>query len=199
VQQPFRAELFEPQQPLLAFQVSEQALLNGVRRQAQGVCYLLKDGSTMEVGMDLSLCAGTLRFTRAGSGGSAEDQLPQLLGRMSGNHFELAAVFEQLGQALMDELGRIIAEGFAEFVFQLAAGMADLFAEQIEQLLGDFQPGGVAGVDVNRNDPVAGKTDPDQSAGEHGALVSLPAGHHAELFYWFIPAKRLGSPRFAEA
>src|SRR5262249_37375290 len=80
---------------------------------------------------------------------------------------EIAAVFEQLRQPLVDELARVVAERLALVLLQLAARPPVLAAEQFQQPLGYFQPGGVVNVQVVGDDAVAGVADAHHLAGQH--------------------------------
>ena len=111
---------------------------------------------------------GAIEAGSMGLGGCLENQLAQLLRRVPGNNFELAAIFQQLGQPLMDELPRIGIKGFADIVFQFAASPAFLGPEELQQTFRDRQPHRVLRIDVIRQDAVTGVTDAKKFACEHG-------------------------------
>ena len=67
----------------------------------------------------------------------------------------------------MHELAGVVAERLALFVVQLAARPALAAAEHLQHALGRFQPRGVVGREVVRDDAVAGVADADHFAGEH--------------------------------
>src|SRR5262249_14792464 len=98
-----------------------------------------------------------------------------LLGRVAGDDLERAAVLQQLGEPLVDELARVVAERLAALVLQLAARPPFLPAEQPQQPLRHLVPGGVAGVEVAGEDAVPREADADHLTGEHGDAAPPPA------------------------
>src|SRR5262245_51612880 len=88
---------------------------------------------------------------------------------MAGDNLELAAVFEQLEQPLVDQLAGVVAEGFLDLLLDLAARAPFLAAEHFEHLLGYLQPGGAVRIEVARQDAIPGMADADHLAREHCA------------------------------
>src|SRR5262249_41726072 len=101
--------------------------------------------------------AASLFGDGAVQGGGAEGSLTQLLGRMVGGNLELAAVFQQLDEPLLDELARIFAESFLDFLLDRATRAAVLIAEDLEESFGRFEPGFAFRVEIVGKDAVAAR------------------------------------------
>src|SRR5207253_1216975 len=133
-----------------AFQIRKETINDGFRSQPKRGCYFLKDRLTVEASAD---------FVRPGClalpSGTGEYQLPQLLGRMAGDDFKVAAILEEFGQPLMDELSRIVAKRLAHLLFNLAARATHLAAKYFQQALGDFEPRGTRRVEIIGDDALA--------------------------------------------
>src|SRR5262249_31417916 len=99
--------------------------------------------------------------------GGAEDRRADILRWLSRHDLELTAILQELRQPEMDKLRRIIANKLVEFFFQFTASPALHSAKQIEQLLGEHGPLLVGGVEVVRQQAIAGVADADHFAGEH--------------------------------
>ncbi len=165
LQQAFGGDILELRQPLFTFEIGEQTLIDGFRRQAEFRRNFRQNGRAVEdKGSRLLAPPG-----RDAEGGGA-----QLFGRRRRVHLELAAVLQQLGQSLMHELAGVVAERLALFVVQLAARLALTAAEHLQHPLGRLQPGGIGRVDVVGDDAIAGVADADHFAGEHGWMGLRP-------------------------
>src|SRR5262245_42664215 len=95
---------------------------------------------------------------------------------MPGDDFELAAVFEQLGETLLHERQRCVAERGGDLLLDLAARVPFLAAKDVDQPLGEPLVGRVIDSRERRDDPVARISDSNERAGEHWELGSTAGG-----------------------
>ena len=131
LQQPLGGYVLEFRQPLFTFEVREKPPIDGFRRQCEFRGDFRQDGAAVE---------DERRRLPAPSGRRAESGGAQLLRRGGRVHLEFAAVFQELGQALMHELAGVVAERLALLVVQLAARPALAAAEHLQHPLGRLQP-----------------------------------------------------------
>ena len=98
--------------------------------------------------------------------------------------FELTAVFQQLGQAPVNELRRVVADRFLNFLLHLAAGLALHLPEDFEKQLGNLVPLPVGDIQITGNEPVARVPNTDELASQHGSPkgMMLPPAFAGELF-----------------
>ena len=153
LEQQVRADRFEMHHPLLALEVCEQAAVDFLGRHVQVTADGGEDSGPVE------RPGGTSRFR------GAEDDLAKLFRRMPGDGLELAAIFEKLGQSLLDERERSVAERGGDVVLNFAARVRFLAVKDFEQLLGHRDVSRVIDGGIGRDDPVADKTDADEGAG----------------------------------
>src|SRR5205823_3797185 len=121
--------VLEAYELLLGLKVREQTEIDFGRRQAESGCRVRKDRVAVKAG-------GTAPSLLC----EAENRFAQLLRRLAGHHLKIAAVFEELGQSLVNELPRVAAKGFFEVGFQPAARAALLAAKQFQQPARRLQP-----------------------------------------------------------
>ena len=163
----FRGEVGEPQHPLLVRQVREQGPVHVVGTDAEFGPGSGQHGSPVEP-------AGPALHPREPEGGLAD-----LVRRGVGRRLEFAAVFEELGQPLVDELGGAVADEPFEVGREFAAGPAGPVPVGEEELVGDAEPVGRVGVEVQWHQLGAGRADADELAGKHEEPVGSGSWHEA--------------------
>ena len=102
----------------------------------------------------------------------SENRLTQFLGWMARRRLEIAAVFQQLGEPLINLRLRQVAERFLRFRLKLSARLADPCREQRDELLGEQHDRRFFDVEILRNESVAYIANADQVSGKH-RIVSL--------------------------
>src|SRR5205823_1730674 len=89
----------------------------------------------------------------------AKNGLAQLLRWMPRHHLELAAIFEQFREPLLQERQRRVAERGGDLLADFAAGVPFLAAVDVEQLLRQREVGRVVHRRVDGEDAAAGVPD----------------------------------------
>jgi hypothetical protein len=152
VQQVLGGAVRKLQDPALVLQVGEQALLDLCRGQAQ------RRPDLGQYRLAVERRSGLLPVRHGGP----ERGVAQLLGRVVGRDLELAAVFEQVGEPLVDQRPRPLADHVFELGPHLPAGVAGRPAEREQQLLRHPEPAAVGRVEVERDELVPGVPDADE-------------------------------------
>ena len=102
-----------------------------------------------------------------GSSGREKNLFVRVVRRMSGINFKFAAIFEQLGHALLHQLTRMIANGLAQLLLRLAPCLARQRAKHFKQMRGHLAPVPFLNVDVDGNQLIAMNANANELAGEH--------------------------------
>jgi hypothetical protein len=136
-------EVLEPDAPLLTPQIREQPPVHGLDRPSDLGRDLFEDGIPVK------------RCSRSAClGGGQEGSLSQLVRLLLGIDLKFAAVFQKLGQPLMDELGRIVADRLQDFFLHLPTGLALHLPEDFQEALGHRSPVSVCEVQISRDQAV---------------------------------------------
>jgi hypothetical protein len=160
--------VLEADQPLLAFQIGKDSLIDGFGRHLQPGGNVLQNRVAVKGAGRLNGTRYFLIVAATADGSCRKHQLTQFLRRMATHYLEFAAVFQQLGQALVHKLAGVGTERFFQILLERAAGPAFLAAEQIQKALGHLLPGRIGHVQVTGDDPITGVTNADQFTGKHG-------------------------------
>ena len=97
-------------------------------------------------------------------GGGGEDLLADQVGRDVGHDLELGAVFQHLGQPAVHERRLApAAEQLVDLLLDLPAGHPHALAEDQQQALGRLEPLRALAIEIERDHPLLGDPDPDQS------------------------------------
>ena len=123
LQEARRRDLGEPHEALFTLEIGEQARLDGRSLQSERRCDLVEHRVALE------RCPRFLADLSAVSGCRGEDGLAQRLGRMAGECLEIAAVLQQLRQALVNLRLRQVAERLVRLGLDLPARLADRLGE----------------------------------------------------------------------
>ena len=107
-------------------------MLDNFGSQLQVAGHLPQYGRAVELQVRLA-GIGRVRLLPAHRG-SGEDGFAHFIGRITGDHLKFAAVFQQFGQALMNELAGICAKDIVHILIQFAARATLPAAEQLQEL-----------------------------------------------------------------
>ncbi len=164
IDQPLRAEVFEPQEAVFILQIREEARRDHLGREAEFAADAGQDRVAVE-----RLAMAIVSEPLAVLGGGGEDLVAEGVGRNLGHDLELGPVLQHLREPSVRQRRQTLADQLVNIRLDLTAGQPHPLAEDHQQALGHFQPLLTLTGQITRNDPLLRKRDPHEVSAEHGS------------------------------